>query len=296
MLRLARTQHGVVTRRQAIERGLTKSMIETHVRRGRLRRIHPGVFCVGGAPATFEQRAVAAVAWAGAGSVASHATAAHLWRFLDEAPEELDLWTCRRRTRPPSGVCAHFTTALARRDCGKLRNVPVTSPARTLIDLAAVLPGHELEAALSQAIVDRRVTAGVLRARVAEMSRRGLQGPNALRKLLVQSEDRCRSSSPLERRVAAVPAGGTLPPFRREHPAYVEGGVYYLDFAFPHFRVAVEADGRRWHPDPAAFQRDRDRHNDLTAAGWKVLRVTEQQVRSDPAGVRDRVRELIVRG
>ena len=76
----------------------------------------------------------------------------------------------------------------------------------------------------------------------------------------------------------------------------VGGQVFYLDFAFPHLRVGVEADGRRWHSDAQSFEHDRQRDNALTAAGWRILRVTERQVRTDPAGIRDRVRELVVRG
>ncbi|HYP22179.1 MAG TPA: type IV toxin-antitoxin system AbiEi family antitoxin domain-containing protein [Actinomycetota bacterium] len=102
MLRLAARQHGVVTRAQAIETGLTKSMVQTRVRTGRLRRIHPGVYCVGGSPATFEQRAFAAAAWAGPGAVLSHRSAGYLWGLVDRHPPVDELWTPRRRTRPPA--------------------------------------------------------------------------------------------------------------------------------------------------------------------------------------------------
>ena len=83
---------------------------------------------------------------------------------------------------------------------------------------------------------------------------------------------------------------------RREHPVFVDGGVYYLDFARPHFKIGVEADGRWWHSDRASFERDRARLNALTAAGWRVPRVTERQARTDPAAIRARVLDLIVRG
>lgn len=271
-------------------------MIETRAKRGRLRRIHPGVYCVGGTPPTFEQRAFAAAAWAGAGAAVSHAAAGHLWRIVDMPPAVSDVWTPRRRTRPPAGVCAHFTRGLAARDQGKLRNIPVTSPARTLIDLAAVLPEHAVEAALAKAIVERRISAGALAARLAAAARQGAVGPAVLRRLLVRSHGRWHAGSPLERRVAEILCCREVPPFRREHAVYVDGGVYYLDFAWPHFRVGVEADGRRWHSDAGSFERDRLRHNALVAAGWKVVRVTERQVRADPAAVRERVRDLIVRG
>lgn len=96
--------------------------------------------------------------------------------------------------------------------------------------------------------------------------------------------------------MAQILAGPGLPPFRREHPVYVEGGVYYLDFAWPNFRVGVEADSRRWHSDAPSFEGDRVRHNALAAAGWKVLQVTEQQVRGDPRRLREQLLLLLVRG
>lgn len=296
LLRLAARQHGVVTRAQAIGSGLTKSMLETRVRRGLLRRMHPGVYCVGGSPDTFERRAFAAAAWAGPGSFVSHGSAAHLWSLVERPPAVDELWTSRRRTRPPAGICAHFTNDLRPRDRGRLRNIPVTSPGRTLIDVAARLPERVVEEALATAIVERRVTANVLWATLARMSKQGVEGPRVIRQLLVRSHGRCHAISPLERRVAHVLADPALPPFVREHPVYLDGGVYYLDFAWPHFRVGVEADSRRWHSDTTSFERDRLRHNALTAAGWRVLRVTERQVRCEPQAVADRVRGLLVRG
>jgi very-short-patch-repair endonuclease len=177
-----------------------------------------------------------------------------------------------------------------------LRNIPITSPVRTLIDLAGVAPGHVVEAALANAIVERRITAKVLSKRLAQMSRKGVAGPPVLRRLLLQSFDRVHAISPLERRLADVLRCTELPPFCREHPVYVDRGVYYLDFAWPHLRVGVEADSRRWHSDGRSFERDRERDNALTAAGWRMLRVTDYQVRSDPGAVRDWVRSLLVRG
>lgn len=295
LLRLSARQHGVVTRRQVLAVGVTKSMLETRVRSGHLRRIHPGVYCVAGAPRTFEQGAFAATAWAGGGAVVSHTSAAHLWRMVDGPPDCTEISSGRKRTRPPPGVTAHFTSALPPRDRGTLRNIPITSPVRTLIDLAGTLPEPQVERALHHALVDRRVTTHLLRGRLRTMPARGLRGPAVLRSLL-HGAGRSHVTSPLERSVAQVLTAADLPPFRREHPVVVDGGVYYLDFAWPHFKIAVEADGRRWHSDPASFERDRARLNALTAAGWRVLRVTERQARSDPGAIRARVRDLVVRG
>jgi very-short-patch-repair endonuclease len=269
-------------------------MLETRVRTGRLARVHPGVYRCAGAPLTFEQQAFAAVAWAGHPAVLSHRSAAHLWQMTTtKAPAVTEICSPRKRTRPPRSISAHFTTDLPTRDCGKLRNVPVTSPARTLIDLAAVLPESLVEEALHRAIVGGCLDARVLRERLARACRQGSRGPAVLRKLLESSARESHVATPLERAVAAALTSPLLPPFRREYPVFVKGDVYYLDFAFPHFRVAVEADGRRWHSDAESFERDRARHNALTAAGWKIIRVTAEQVRNDPDGVRQQVVGLV---
>lgn len=222
LLRLAGRQHGVVTRRQALEAGLTKSALQGRIRRGRLERMHPGVYCVGGSPRTFEQRVFAAAACGGPGAVVSHASAGHLWQMIEAAPSSSDIWSPRKRTRPPEGVCAHFTADLAARDRGRLRNIPVTSPVRTLIDLASVLPEAHVERALHQAIVDRRVAPRALHARLRDAPRQGARGPAVLRRLMASG--RSQTSSPLERLVGEVLAGPGLPPFHREHPVCVEGG------------------------------------------------------------------------
>jgi very-short-patch-repair endonuclease len=87
--------------------------------------------------------------------------------------------------------------------------------------------------------------------------------------------------------------GGDLPTFVREHPVHAGGALYYLDFAYPEHRVGIEADGRRWHSDTGAFERDRVRHNALAGAGWTILRVTDQQIRACPELVRSQVTELV---
>ena len=269
---------------------MTRSMLETRVRRGRVVRVHPGVYRVAGSTRTFEQRCVAATAWAGAGAVVSHAAAAYLWGMVDGPPAVCDISSLRKLTRPPSGVRPHFTTDLPPRDRGKLRSVPVTSSARTLIDLAGVAGEADVDNALHRAIVDGLATARVLRERIAACERQGKRGPAVLRRLLQHGR---ATASPLERAVAGVLTCRDLPSFRREHPVYVDGRVFYLDFALPAFRVGVEADGRRWHSDPSSFESDRDRGNRLAAAGWTILRVTEQQIRADPALVRRQVLDLV---
>ncbi|HEV2757626.1 MAG TPA: type IV toxin-antitoxin system AbiEi family antitoxin domain-containing protein [Actinomycetota bacterium] len=294
VLRLAGRQHGVVIRQQVIEAGVTKSMLERRIRHGRFVRLHPGVYAVAGAPRTFEQRCFAAAAWGGAGAVVSHETAAHLWRMTEAPPSGSDVSSPRKRTRPPPSIRMHLSSDLRGRDKGRLRNVPVTSPARTLVDVAGVWPEARVDEALQRAVVTGCVSTRLLRERIAGMPRRGSRGAAVLRRLL---RDSClRLESPLERAVARVLADAELPAFCREHPVYAQGRVFYVDFAWPHFRVGIEADGRRWHSEAGAFEADRERQNLLTTAGWRLLRVTHRQVVSTPGEVGRQVRELLATG
>lgn len=237
--------------------------------------------------------ALAACLATGPRAVISHVSAGAMWGWRTErAP--LHVTVTGQITTRPSGVIVHRTKSLPRADAGKLRRVPVTSPTRTLLDLAASLPEDEFHEILQRAVAEGCVHPARLRQWTG--GRRRSPGATAIRAFLPSSSQRTSHlPTPLERAVADVlrDVGSA---FEREHPVVVGGQVFYLDFAFPHLRVGVEADGRRWHSDAQSFEHDRQRDNALTAAGWRILRVTERQVRTDPAGIRDRVRELVVRG
>lgn len=223
----------------------------------------PRTYRIAGTPASAEQRAVAATLWAGPGAVVSHDTAAHLWGLI-AAAGKVHVTAARQLTRPPSGIIVH-TSRLDRRDKGPLRGIPVTSPARTVLDLAATRTEEELFPLVERAVLDGLVTDEHLRDSVVR--NRGRRGAGVLGRVLDLGS---ASTSALERRIAAILARSGLPPHRREYPV----GHYRLDFAWPEQRLAVEADGRRWHSSRDDFTRDRAKHNALLADGWRVLRVT----------------------
>lgn len=195
-------------------------------------------------------------------------------------------------TAEPPGVVVHRTETLRAGDCGKLRGVPVTSPARTIVDLAGVLAERDVDEILQNAVVAGLLTAADAMRRAAASAGRGQRGPAVVGRLLTESNGRPHLRSRLEDEVAeALEEIGV--PFVRELPVYAGAAVYYLDFAFPTALVAVEADGRRWHSDAIAFEGDRRRQNALTAAGWTILRITQAELRADPTGVRNQVRAVL---
>lgn len=230
----------------------------------------------------------------GRSAAVAHTTAGRMWGLCDDGPL-VEIIVRGSVTARPRGVVVHRTTTLRAGDTGILRGVPVTSPARTLFDLAEVLPEDVVERALQEAVVSGLVEAGELRRRARAESRRGRRGPRVLRRLLPEDLRGSHVTTPLEKLVADLLRAPGLPPFVREHRVVVGQSVFYVDFAVPSLRIGVEADGRRWHTDAPAFERDRRRHNALTQAGWRVLRVTHAQVRSDPEGVRKQIGDLVGR-
>lgn len=282
LTKLAERQHGVVSLKQLEAMGYTRSDAYRRVRAGSLQRTLPGVYRIAGAVPTAEQRAVAAVLWAGNGAVVSHSTAGALWGLLPRA-DLVHVTTARPLTSPPRSVRAHAAVVPAR-DRGKLRGVPVTGVARTLLDVAATRPEARLLPLVESAVLDGLTTAEQVRDVLARNpGRRGSRR-------LAQALDTAGSSF-LERRVDGILRGSGLPPFVREHPV----GNYRLDFAWPATRVGVEADGRRWHSSPRDFARDRAKHNDLVARGWRVVRVTRTDA-DRPGAVIAAVGDLLIRG
>lgn len=279
LTRLAARQHGVVSLAQAEALGFTRSDVFRRVRAGRLDRVLPRTLRVAGAPGSLEQRAMAATLWAGPDAVASHETAAALWRIAAPGPGA-HVSMPRKCGAAPPGTTVHVS-AVPRRDRGRLRGVPVTGVARTLLDLAAQWPDEHVVRAVEESVLGGLVSAeqvdGVVR------RNQGRRGCSRLARSL-----RTAGTSVLERRVDALLRGSGLPLHVREHA--VE--AFRLDFAWPRSRVAVEADGRRWHSSTADFERDRSKSNVLTAKGWRVLRVTWRDL-DEPGPLVATLRELL---
>lgn len=145
--RIAAQQHSVFDRRQAVAAGLSPRMIQHRLESGRWVSVSRGVYRLAGVERTWHQRVLAACLAAGAGAVASHRSAAALWEIdgFGPGPVEISVSRSQRRT-------AHFTTHRPRNmwaaDTTELDYVPVTTVARTIIDLAAVVGDDDLEAAL----------------------------------------------------------------------------------------------------------------------------------------------------
>jgi very-short-patch-repair endonuclease len=154
--------------------------------------------------------------------------------------------------------------------------IPLTTPARTICDLAATEPLRDVEEALAEARIHRLATDPQLAAVINAAPTRA--GAAIIRKLLEAEDDSGYTRSRAERRLRDLlrAAGAARPLFNEPVLGYV------VDAVWPEQRLIVEVDGYTYHSNRAAFERDRRRDQQLIAAGYRVIRVTWLQLRDRP--------------
>jgi very-short-patch-repair endonuclease len=280
---LAERQHGVVTRRQLCELGVGKSATDARIRDGRLWRVHQGVYAVGRPTLTLHGRFIAAVLSCGPGAALSHIAAGVLLSLLDERGPRIDVTVPRGGQRRRRGAVVIHRAALPAADVTTKHGISVTTPARTLIDLADVLPRRRLERALDEA--------AYLRLAVTDLQPRpGRRGSGALAEALARDDaGTTRTRSDLEERMLSLLHRFRLP--APEVNSSIEG--YTVDFAWRAQWLIVETDGWAAHGTRPAFERDRRRDADLVAAGWRVLRVSYERLGGEPEWVADRIADAL---
>lgn len=270
--RLASIQRGVVTREQLVALGLGRGAIDHRLGAGRLHPIHRGVYLVGHPVPPPLATEMAAVLACGHGAVLSHRSAARCWSLLAASSGDADVTVPGRNGGRRSGIRVHRSRPLDPRDVARRHDLPVTTPARTLLDVAEVLEMRDLERALDEALVRRLIDRRRLLAALARAP--GRHGAAPLRALLRRDGGPTLTRSEAEERVLSLVRAAGLP--RPEVNRRVEG--HEVDLYWRHERLVVEIDGWRYHSSHTAFERDRRRDADLGAAGLRVMRVTWRQI------------------
>jgi very-short-patch-repair endonuclease len=283
---IAALQHGLLTRGQLTEAGLTARMIEARIRRGRLALIHRGVYRIPGSVASYEQRVLGAALALGGTSAASHRTAAVLWDLDLSNDDVVELSTVRPRSDRLHGAIVHRSVDLTPDQVVRRRRIPTTTPLRLLVDLGAVLPASQVSNALDELVGRRVVTLAGVRSTLDRLAARGRSGCGVLREILEQRTGRERAigGTRLEGLLAdACAAAGIDLEF--QYAVVLAGRRRRIDFAIPALRIAIEVDGYESHSRYDVFEDDRVRGNDLQLAGWSVLRFTWRQLVDRPGYV-----------
>ncbi len=273
-------QHGVVARRQLGALGMSETMTRDRVQRGLLVRLHRGVYAVGHRRLRREGWWMAAVLAAGPGAALSHRDAAALHGLLPAGDHRRVEVATSRRAASSETIHVRRATALGPLDVTTRLGIPVTTVARTLVDLASGSAGlaKAFEEAERRGLLDGPAVEQAL----ARTRTRPGPGHRAVKRELQASADARMqlTRSVLEERFLALLDANELPRPLTNH--WLDG--FEVDAFWPRQRLVVELDGWEHHSAPRPFQRDRSRTNRLQALGYRVLRLTHADVVRRPAG------------
>ncbi len=278
---IAARQHGVVALAQLEDVGLSVRAVQKRVARGRLYRVHEGVYAVGHPLIGRDGRFMAAVLACGSGALLSHCSAAELWGLRQSGDNTVDVTAPNRRGRIPALIDAHRDGLLVAGDRTRRRGIPCTTVSRTLLDLAGVVSPWELRKAVSEAEVLRILD--IAEVRTLARRCRGRRGVARLRLCIDEISPATRKTrSELERSFLRRCERNGLPRPEVNVPLDVGGIKLRPDFLWRDARVILEADSRRYHGTGSAFELDRQREQRFFAAGWHVVRCTWRQVELEP--------------
>ena len=271
---------------QLRELGLDKHWVKRRVANGFLHSVYRGVYSVGVPTVSWRGRNLASVLACGPRAVLSHRSAAGLWGLrLNSTWLEV---TVPEKVKGPPAVRVHRTRMIDPVDFTALDGIPVTTVARTLLDLAGVLRSQDLLAAIDRA---ERLRIFDLAAVVAVLDRaNGRRGARALRRAIAAYEPSTQKSE-LERRFRAlIESTGDIrtPSFN----ALVDGeaGTHEVDAFWGPERLAVQLDGFEFHRTRRDRERDADSDADLELAGLRVMRLTWDDVAVNAERTRRRLR------
>jgi very-short-patch-repair endonuclease len=287
---LAGRQHGMVARWQLLKLGLTESMIKTRRRHGALHRLHHGVFAYGHRSITAESRWMAATLAYGPHAVLSHRSAGHLWGLVPRARIAPEVTRPGRARKRPHLVV--HEAVLPADEMGRRWGIPVTSVARTMLDLAATRPEREVERAWNEMEVREY--------------RHSLSIPDLLKRypgrkgstVLARLADRKTLPVGITRNdfeesfLALIDRHGLPRPRMNAHVA-LRGRFYEVDCFWEEQRVAIELDGGAAHKTLKAFNDDRERDRILAAERFTATRVTWDHLQNTPQEVADDLRAIL---
>ena len=285
--RLAQRQRGNVTRRQLRDLGVSRGTILRALHSGAWQEPVRDVFFTGSGEIPPLARAQAALLAATPGSALSHETAAALHRIIETWPLEPHITSPDRNRRAADGLVLHRVRTLPAGHVVTRAGLRVTTPERTLLDLAEVLDAQRLARAVGEAEYRRLLDHDRLGRTMADA--RGRHGLKPLRDLLGDHGPQPTASHLEDRFYALLKAAELpLPDVNRRV------GRYRPDFLWPEQRVIVETDGWAAHGGRLRHEADRVRDAELLVAGYRVMRVTARRLTRQPYAVMARLGALLL--
>jgi very-short-patch-repair endonuclease len=291
--RLLSRQCHTITAVQAKDCGATKGAIDAKVRSGAWDRLGVGVYRQAGVAESWEQSLWIAHLTAGPRSTVSHESAAQLHGLRCVRQGVVALTVPKGVHHQIRGACITQSTNLLAAHQMSVRGLPVTTPARTVVDLAgrSEITPAQMDAIVVAAHRDRKASLAAIAAVAAVVRGRGRPGVRKLDQVFAaRSPGEPVPASVLEERLdAVIGLAGLAALATRQHP--LPGPtIGFVDVAFPEARLIAEADGRRWHGQELDMEHDRDRDNQAAALGWLTMRFMHRHLDGDPDGAANQIR------
>ncbi len=285
----AANQQGQITIAQLRACGLGRNAVAARVRKGWLHRIYLGVYAVGHPGVTREGRFMAAVLACGDRSYLSWFAAGMLCEYLPWEERLPDVTVVGTKAPTVRGIRVHRARSLHWRDVKHHDGIPVTAPERTLLDLATVLSPEALRTAARRAQAAQQVSVRQLLECIDRSN--GHPGTGALRAVIADGPAPTRSQ--LEDVLLDLLDGAGIERPEINAPLRLDGNAIIPDYLWRDRKLAIEADGERWHEHKLVRQRDADKQAILEAHGWRVLRIDYQQAVRRPQQTLGRVRAAL---
>jgi Transcriptional regulator, AbiEi antitoxin len=275
LVALASRQHGVVSLRQLLQLGFSRDAIRARVRTGRLLPLHRGVYAVGHLALTGRSKDLAAVLACGPEALLSHRSAGKLWGILHTSTARIEV-TAPRSRGPREGVVVHRSRVIHADDRAIRDATPVTSLARTVVDLAEVLSEPWLGDAVNEAEVQRLFDLSAVEAALGRVP--GRKGRHRLSRVLAAYQpEPVLLRNEAERLLFELCERHDLP----RPLANVSVAGHDLDLFWPDGNLGVEFDGFAVHGTRRAFHRDRQKDRQLAGLDIHVARVTSRDLQGD---------------
>jgi very-short-patch-repair endonuclease len=276
---IASSQRGRASRVQLLAAGISPSAIKRMLGAGFLFREHAGVYLVGHRSPVELGRETSALLACGGGAILSHRTAAALWQIHPADPTAPVAVLSTQREGPRPGIAMHHTLLLGANDVQVLHGLPITSPARTLVDNTTELTEREVERALDEALIQRLVKLNDVTETLDRLTVR--RHAALLRKLIDDRRGSRLTRSQLEEIFLELIRKAGLPMPKVNYRLH----GFTVDFYWPQYQVVFELDGYRFHSTHSAFERDRRKDRILKQAGNDNNRVTWRQLADHPLEV-----------
>lgn len=292
ILQIASQQGGVVRRDQALAAGVTGNMIRRRISIGEWTTVGASGYRIFNSSGRLNlMRAAVAVL---PDAVASHYSAAAI-HVMPLVPRDIVSVTVHSKTTHEfPGVRVFRSLDLTPDHLEESNGLPVTTVARTAVDIAACLSLKHLEVVVDELLASNRCEVAEMRAMLDSVARRGRRGVANMRVVIDDRSERLPDATVLEQRGHDLLVNSGFSDFLVEYPIPWSDGRRF-DIAFPGQRVAIEWDSRRWHTQKVAFQNDRERDRDAHTHGWRVLRFTWDDVCKRPADTIATIRSVVGR-